>query len=241
VAVLLDDEVVHGVEFRHLRYLVAIADAGTFTHAAERMFVTQPTLSHQIRRLEEMVGTPLLHRRPEGVRLTEAGSVLVDESRTMLALLQHGVSRCRQAAGLGRPQLRFALTPNLPEELAVTTTSRLRCVAAEVDADVTWLEVPLDREFTLIRQRHADAGLGWLTTHREALPDALEVMTLADFEPEVWIPATARDRDVIELDELVEMNVIHGPRCTSPGIYDVWQAALRARQPRFEFADPPFP
>jgi DNA-binding transcriptional LysR family regulator len=88
VAVLLDDEVVHGVEFRHLRYLVAIADAGRFTHAAERMFVTQPTLSHQIRRSEEMAGTPLLHRRPEGVRLTEAGSVLVEESRTMLALLE---------------------------------------------------------------------------------------------------------------------------------------------------------
>ena len=61
----------HGVELRHLRYLVAVADAGTFTHAAERMFVTQPTLSQQIRRLEEMVGTPLLHRRRDGVRLTD--------------------------------------------------------------------------------------------------------------------------------------------------------------------------
>src|ERR1700679_2024896 len=52
-----------GVELRHLRYLVAVADAGTFTQAAERMLVTQPTLSQQIRRLEEMVGTPLLDRR----------------------------------------------------------------------------------------------------------------------------------------------------------------------------------
>jgi hypothetical protein len=63
-----------GVELRHLRYFVAVADAGTFTHAAERMDIAQPTLSQQIRRLEEMVGTPLLRRR-DGIRLTEAGMV----------------------------------------------------------------------------------------------------------------------------------------------------------------------
>jgi DNA-binding transcriptional LysR family regulator len=120
-----------GLELRHLRYLVAVADAGTFTHAAERMFIAQPTLSQQIRRLEEMVGTPLLHRRRDGVELTEAGSVLLEESRTVLSLLEHGVTRSRQAAGLGRPRLRFVLPPNLPELLAVTISSRLRYAAAE--------------------------------------------------------------------------------------------------------------
>jgi hypothetical protein len=53
-----------GVELRHLRYFVAVADAGTFTHAAERMYIAQPTLSQQIRRLEEMLGTPLRVHRP---------------------------------------------------------------------------------------------------------------------------------------------------------------------------------
>src|SRR5215471_185607 len=56
----------HGVELRHLRYFVAVADAGTFTHAAQRMFIAQPTLSQQVRRLEEMVGAPLLQRQREG-------------------------------------------------------------------------------------------------------------------------------------------------------------------------------
>src|SRR6201987_3790557 len=140
-----------GVELRHLRYLVAVADAGTFTHAAERMFIAQPTLSQQIRRLEEMVGTPLLHRRRDGVQLTEAGSVLLEESRAVLSLLEHGVTRSRQAAGLGRPRLRFALPPDLPERLAVTTSSRLRSTAAAAGVDVGWLEAPLDADFTLIR------------------------------------------------------------------------------------------
>jgi DNA-binding transcriptional LysR family regulator len=230
-----------GVELRHLRYLVAVADAGTFTHAAERMFIAQPTLSQQIRRLEEMVGTPLLHRRREGVELTAAGNVLLEESRTVLSLLDHGVTRSRHAAGLGRPRLSFVLPPDLPERLAVTTSSRLRSIAAAAGADVGWLEAPLDAEFTLIRQRNADAGLGWLTSSREALPDPIEVMTLGEFEPEVWVPANAdADRELIDLDELADMAVICGPRRVSPATYDAWRATLRARRPRFEFTDPPF-
>jgi hypothetical protein len=91
-----------GVELRHLRYFVALADAGTFTQAAEQMFIAQPTLSQQIRRLEEMVGTPLLQRRREGMRLTEAGSVLLEESRGVLSRVDHGVPRCERAS-CGRP------------------------------------------------------------------------------------------------------------------------------------------
>src|SRR5712672_3057972 len=113
------------IELRHLRYFVAVADAGSFTHAAKQMFVAQPTLSQQIRRLEEMVGTPLLQRRREGVRLTRAGSVLLEESRTVLSLVDHGVSRTRQTAGLGRPRLRFVVPPGLPEDLAVNVALRL--------------------------------------------------------------------------------------------------------------------
>jgi hypothetical protein len=133
------------------------------------------------------------------------------------------------------------LPPDLPERLAVTTSSRLRSVAAAAGADVGWLEAPLDAEFTLIRQRNADAGLGWLTSSREALPDPIEVMTLGEFEPEVWVPANAdADRELIGLDELADMAVICGPRRVSPATYDAWQATLRARRPRFEFTDPPF-
>jgi DNA-binding transcriptional LysR family regulator len=112
-----------GVELRHLRYLVAVAEAGTFTQAAERMFIAQPTLSQQVRRLEQMVGTPLLSRRRDGLQLT-AGCVLLEESRTVLSIFEHGLRRSRQVAGLDRLRLRFVAPPHLPESLAANTAAR---------------------------------------------------------------------------------------------------------------------
>jgi len=229
------------IELRHLRYFVALADAGSFTDAAQRMFVAQPTLSQQIRRLEEIVGTQLLRRRHEGLQLTKAGAVLLDASRTVLSLIDHEVNRTRQAAGLGRPRLRVVVPPRLMDAFAVEAASALRSVAAAADVDLVWLEAPLDAGFSLIRQCRADAGLGWLTASPEALPAPLDAMSLGEFEPDVWIPAphTAARRGTISLGELSRMDVIHGPRRAEPATYDTWTQVLRTVDPRFEFTDPP--
>jgi DNA-binding transcriptional LysR family regulator len=228
------------IELRHLRYFVALADAGSFTHAAERMFIAQPTLSQQIRRLEEIVGTQLLQRHREGLQLTKAGAVLLDASRTVLSLVDHEVDRTRQAAGLGRPRLRVVVPPRLPDAFAVEAAAALRSAAAAADVDLSWLEAPLDAGFSLIRQRRADAGLGWLTAGRQALPDPLDEMSLGAFEPDAWIPAShaAARRGMISLGELVRMDVIHGPARAEPGTYDAWTRVLRTVDPRFEFTDP---
>ncbi|MGD0064074.1 MAG: LysR family transcriptional regulator [Streptosporangiaceae bacterium] len=228
------------LELRHLRYFVALADAGNFTRAAEKIFIAQPTLSQQIRRLEEIVGTPLLQRRREGLRLTPAGRVLLDGARNVLALADQAVNRTRQVAGLGRPRLRVAIPPGLPESLAVSATAGLRAAAAATDVDLAWLETALDPEFSLISMRRADVGLGWLT--EETVPAALEVMTVGEFEPEVWVPPahTAAPRGTISMEELATLQVIHGPRRAQPGTYDAWVTALQAVDPCFEFTDPPF-
>jgi DNA-binding transcriptional LysR family regulator len=232
----------HAIELRHLRYFVALAEAGSFTHAAERIFIAQPTLSHQIRRLEEIVGTPLLQRRREGLRLTAAGRVLLDASRNVLSLVDREVSRTRQAAGLGRQRLRAVIPPGLPQSLAVEAVVGLRAAAVAADIDVVWLETALDAEFSLIRTHQADAGLGWLTTGPEELPTPLDVMVLGEFEPDLWIPSShpAAHRGTISLDELAAMDVIHGPRRAQAGPYDAWARVLQAIDPRFEFIDPPF-
>jgi DNA-binding transcriptional LysR family regulator len=230
-----------GLELRHLRYLVAVAEAGTFTRAAEQLFIAQPTLSQQVRRLEQIVGTPLLVRGREGVRLTAAGAVLLDAARDVLSLVDHGVSRTRQAAGLGRPRLRVVLPADLPDCLAVQTASRLRSAADSAGVAITWMDTPLDAEFSPIREHRADAGLGWLTVSPDTLPAPLDAMSLGQFEPEVWIPCAhpAARHGVIGLDELAGMRVIHGPRRASTATYDRWLTILRTADPRFEFTDPP--
>jgi hypothetical protein len=168
--------------------------------------------------------------------------VLLEESRAVLSLIDHGVSRTRQAAGVGRPKLRFVVPPYLPEALAVAAASRLRATAAAAGVDVAWMETALDAEFSAIGQRHADAGLGWLLPAADALPTGLDVMSVGEFEPEVWIPAThpAAAGAAIGLAELAQLDVVHGPRRASPATYDAWLARLRAIAPRFAFTDPPF-
>src|SRR6266487_1669990 len=236
-----DTQAPQGLELRHLRYFAAVADAGTFTRAAERLFIAQPTLSQQMQRLEQVVGMPLLRRGRGGVRLTAAGTVLLESARDVLSAVDHGVAQTRQAAGLGRPRLRFVMPADLPDSLAVQTASRLRSAADPAGVAITWMDTALDAEFSPIREHRADAGLGWLTASPDTLPAPLDAMSLGQFEPEVWIPRShpAARRGVIGLDELAVIDVIHGPRPASIATYDRWLTILRATDPRFEFTDPP--
>jgi DNA-binding transcriptional LysR family regulator len=73
------------MELRHLRYFVAIAEEQSFTRAAERLWVAQPGLSTQIRRLEEELGIKLFERHTRGVELTDAGEAFLGRARAALA------------------------------------------------------------------------------------------------------------------------------------------------------------
>jgi len=82
------------MEFQQLRYLVAVATTQSFTRAAKQCNVTQPTLSHQIKKLEEEVGEPLLQRFKKGAFLTPLGERIYQHAVTVLAT----IDRARQEA-----------------------------------------------------------------------------------------------------------------------------------------------
>ena len=91
------------MNLRDLRYLVALADERHFGKAAERCFVSQPTLSAQIRKLEDYLGVPLVERQPKRVALTATGEKVVQRARVLLqeadAIVGAGQDRSRPALG----------------------------------------------------------------------------------------------------------------------------------------------
>ena len=92
------------MELRHLRYFVAVADAGSLTVAAEQtLHTSQPSLSRQIRDLEDEVGTPLLTRRARGVDLTPAGRAFLDRARSVLSQVEAAGEAARRVAGPAKP------------------------------------------------------------------------------------------------------------------------------------------
>ncbi|WP_414447466.1 LysR substrate-binding domain-containing protein [Burkholderia sp. 22PA0099] len=96
------------MELRHLRYFIAVAETGSLTEAAEkRLHTSQPSLSRQIRDLEDQVGVELLSRSARGVELTEAGKAFIDHARLALAQVDAAVTSARRAALPAKP--RFAL------------------------------------------------------------------------------------------------------------------------------------
>jgi LysR family transcriptional regulator, hca operon transcriptional activator len=92
------------MELRHLRYFVAVADAGSLTVAAQRMLHTsQPSLSRQIRDLEDEVGTELLTRRARGIELTAAGRAFLDHARSVLSQVEAAGEAARRASHPAKP------------------------------------------------------------------------------------------------------------------------------------------
>ena len=92
------------VELRHLRYFVAVAEAGSLTVAAEQtLHTSQPSLSRQIRDLEDEVGARLLTRRARGIELTPAGRAFLEHARSVLSQVAAATEAARRAAHPTKP------------------------------------------------------------------------------------------------------------------------------------------
>lgn len=99
------------MELRQLRYFVAVAEEGNISRAAQKIFLTQPALSRQIKALENEIGQCLLERSAHSIRLSPAGEALLPEARRLLQEADQMLERARAGDGVAR--LRIGYAPSL--------------------------------------------------------------------------------------------------------------------------------
>lgn len=145
------------MELRHLRYFVAVADLGSVSRAASKLFMAQPPLSAQIRQLEEEVGAPLLVRLPRGVRLTPAGESFLVDARAILARAQQAATRARERQAGERSVLRVGLMPSATQTVLPGLLKRLARAGLQVNVEAHEL-IPSARQLQALRNAEIDLG-----------------------------------------------------------------------------------
>lgn len=99
------------MELRHLRYFITVAEELNFSKAALKLYTAQPSLSQQIKDLEEDVGVRLLNRTKRKVELTEEGAVFLEQARLTLAQADKAVAMARQVSKAKQQLLRISFVP----------------------------------------------------------------------------------------------------------------------------------
>jgi DNA-binding transcriptional LysR family regulator len=129
------------MELRHFRYFMAVAEYGSFTKAAERLFVSQPTLSQQIRDLERELGVTLFRRERDGTRVTVAGEVFYDRAKRVFAAVEDSIADTRRAAST-MSTLRIGVAGPLPESVHVPVVSAFTAAFPQVQIRMHELGFP---------------------------------------------------------------------------------------------------
>jgi LysR family hydrogen peroxide-inducible transcriptional activator len=114
------------MNLKDLKYLVALADTGHFGKAAERTFVSQPTLSAQLKKLEDYLGVKLVERQPKNVQLTEVGKQVVVRARRMLDEGDEIIALARNNTDPFAGKLKLGLIPTIGPYLLPRVMQKLR-------------------------------------------------------------------------------------------------------------------
>ena len=199
------------LDLRLVRYFTAVADARHFGRAAAALRVAQPSLSRQIRRLEQELGARLLDRTPQGTRLTEAGEVFLPHAKALLRSAAQAAAQTRAAAQPSR------ITVGYTTNLIITPAVRnLR--HRHPDADVHTLHLAWDEPRAALLDHRVDAVLARLPF----LTSQLHVTVLYDEPRVLLVPLDHRlaGKESVTLDDIAGEPI---PRLSDP----LWNAYWR--------------
>src|SRR5262245_304117 len=145
-----------GMELRHLRYFVAVAEELHFGRAAERLHVSQPPLSQQIKQLEEEVAVRLFDRSKRWVRLTSGGRQFLEHARQVLAQVEGAVLAARRTMGGECDHLSVACAPWAELMAVPRILRRLSRLHRQIQIDIQ--TVDSRRQVRAVKTRTVDVG-----------------------------------------------------------------------------------
>jgi DNA-binding transcriptional LysR family regulator len=205
------------IELRHFRYFVAVAETLHFGRAAERLHMSQPPLSMQIRQLEAMVGAALFERTQRRVALTAAGEAFLSEARRTLTAAREALEAARQSAAGQQGRLRIGFVSSAPFNVLprILRAYRERYPRVTVDlvergsADQLRALVEGEQDVGLVRLPAATTGVSLQVLLREPLVVAL---------PDTHRLAARRS---LEARALAAEPFVMFPRRLGPGLYEL--------------------
>ncbi|BBP03744.1 transcriptional regulator [Sulfuriferula plumbiphila] len=146
---------------RSIRYLIAVAEHHSFTRAAEVLYVSQPTLSQQIKQLEDLLDVQLLDRSGRSVRLTAAGEVYLHHARRALGEMDAGRRAIHELQDMSRGSLRLGMTP-ITDYLAIPLLDRFN--ARYPGITLSTLEMPQNDIEAALAEDRVDIGIAFSST-----------------------------------------------------------------------------
>lgn len=216
------------MDLRHLRYVIAVADAGGVGAAARRLRVAQPALSRQIADLEREVGYPLFERLPRGVRPTAAGEALIARARTVVESASEAIEDARRAALGETGHLRIGFNPTVSWRGVIPDSFRA-FRAAKPDVRLTMLPMMSVEQISAVLDGRLDAGF----LYQRPRDDTRLVGTAVLAEP--LMLAVAPDHPLAGHPEPVPVDMLRGRslvwfvRRVNPAFHDQILAMLARR------------
>ena len=219
------------VHVRDLRYFVAVAEDLHFTRAAERLYVSQPALSKQVRALERQLGVELFRRDRHGVALTDAGTALLPHARRVLAEWAEGAAAVESARAAQRTTLVVGMSTS-PGRSGLLPAIRSRFTAAHPEAVLRLRQVNWEDPTAGLADGAADVAFVWLPLPGQ---DRFAWTVVAEEPLLVALPDThpLAGRTEIDFADLLDEPFLALPESTGP-LRDYWLAldAREGRSPR---------
>jgi DNA-binding transcriptional LysR family regulator len=212
------------MELRHLRYFIAVAEERSFLRAAERLHISQPPLSTQIKDLEEELGVQLLQRSSKGIQTTPAGEVFYGEARAVLARVEHARVAARRAARGEEGRLSIGFISVVDYSFLPAALKRFRDQYPGVEVQLH--ELTTDAQVQELAAERLDIGIGIAPVDHELIVFrrvVSERLVLA--VPAGMLPAGAKSAS---LRKLADQPFVMIPRPMAPGYYDAFASLCRS-------------